>query len=89
VVSAPSGKEQVTMRHKGPRFPIRASTAEEKRKRGAFIADIERQTGFPLTASEIARAVRLRAGVGSGVRSLAAAIRGTRAARGQLLRQRG
>ena len=48
------------MRHKGPRFPIRASTAEEKRKRGAFIADIERQTGFPLTASEIARSVRLR-----------------------------
>jgi hypothetical protein len=66
------------------RFAIRAFTAEEKRKRRAFIAEIERHAGSPLTASEIARAVRLRAGKGYSAPRLATAIRTTRAARGKL-----
>ena len=65
-------------------FPIRAVTAEEKRRRAAFIADIERRAGFTLTPSEIARAVRLRAGKGHSVTWLAAAIRATRVARGKM-----
>jgi hypothetical protein len=72
------------MPHEAARFPIRAVTAEDKRRRAAFIADIERHAGFPLAAAEIARAVRLRAGKGYSARSLAAAIRATRAARGKL-----
>jgi hypothetical protein len=66
------------------RFPIRAFTVEEKRRRAALIAEIERRTGFPLTASEIARVVRLRAGARCSGPALAAAIRTTRAARGKL-----
>jgi hypothetical protein len=66
------------------RFPVRILSAEDRRRRDAFIADIERRTGFALTPSEAARAVRLRAGKGYGAPRLAAAIRTTRAARGKL-----
>jgi hypothetical protein len=66
------------------RFPVRALTAGEKRRRAAFVAAIERRTGFPLTGAETARAVRLRAGEGYGAPWLAAAIRTTRAARRKL-----
>ena len=65
-------------------FPIRAVTAEEKRRRAAFVADIERRAGFTLTPAEVARAVRLRAGKGHGAMWLAAAIRATRVARGKM-----
>jgi hypothetical protein len=62
----------------------RVSTAEKKRRREQLAAELERRVGFPLTAAEIARAARLRAGERYSVAALAAAIRTTRAARGKL-----